>query len=352
MINILILGVGGNVSQGILRALAVSDIEYRAIGACVDADALGLYFCDTAYVSPYANDPLFIPWLVDVCNKEKINIILTGVEEVIETLAYNKELISKNTKSVFISSDYEKLQISKDKSKTCEWLRDNNCHYPAFANSGDMDAIAKLASDYGYPLIAKPRIGKGSQGVIRIENEEALRQISLMPNYVIQECIGTDKTEYTVGCYCDKEGVLVEMIIMHRELKHGMTLKATVVESKIIREEVEKICRQFRPIGPINIQLRLNEKGIPICFELNVRFSGTTPMRAQFGYQDVVAVINEYVLLKNMANCFNVRKGTVYRYWNEFYIDEKAQAQLQVKNDGVFIDKDKNYADGCRARRL
>ena len=67
IIKILLLGVGGNVSQGILTALRHSNLNCRIIGACVSPESLGLFFCDKAYISPYANDPKFIDWVGEVC---------------------------------------------------------------------------------------------------------------------------------------------------------------------------------------------------------------------------------------------------------------------------------------------
>lgn len=80
-IKALILGVGGNVSQGIIKAIRKSDLNVKIIGACVSAESLGLYMCDEAYISPYASDQKFIPWLINICNDLSIDIVLTGVEE-------------------------------------------------------------------------------------------------------------------------------------------------------------------------------------------------------------------------------------------------------------------------------
>src|SRR5215204_4136419 len=41
LVTVLILGMGGNVSQGILKALARSNIRCRIIGACTSAGAVG-----------------------------------------------------------------------------------------------------------------------------------------------------------------------------------------------------------------------------------------------------------------------------------------------------------------------
>ena len=48
------MGVGGNVSQGILKALALSPLPHRVIGVCISATSIGLYRSDSAYISPLA----------------------------------------------------------------------------------------------------------------------------------------------------------------------------------------------------------------------------------------------------------------------------------------------------------
>lgn len=341
MINILVLGVGGNVSQGILKAINLSGIECRVLGACVTPDAVGFYWCDTSYISPYANEENFIPWLVDICNKERIDLVLTGVEENIFEIQKSINALKEKTNAKFIFSDTDKLEIGKDKLKTCVWLKENNCNYPEYCESKNLDKAKKLAEKTGFPLIAKPRNGKGSQGLVKVNNYSELKDICLHENYVIQECIGNENTEYTVGCYCDKNGNIKEIIIMHRYLKDGTTWKAEVVENYKIRDQAIKICKAFKPSGPLNIQLRINEKGEPVTFELNVRFSGTTPMRAHFGYNDVKAMIKEYVLNENIDDCFNIKKGTAYRYTNEMYVfgNHSSDAAIPDKNSiNVYTD--------------
>lgn len=122
-IKVLVLGVGGNVSQGIIKALKNSDLRMELIGACISVDSLGLYLCDRAYISPYAKESCFLPWLIDLCNKEAIDIVLTGVEENICAIQKNIDKFNSSTDAVFITSAYEKLMVGQDKYKTCEWLK-------------------------------------------------------------------------------------------------------------------------------------------------------------------------------------------------------------------------------------
>ena len=79
-LTVLVLGLGGNVSQGILKALRLSTLPVRIVGACVSPASAGLYGADRALISPPAADPNFLDWLVDTCLSEHVDAVLTGVE--------------------------------------------------------------------------------------------------------------------------------------------------------------------------------------------------------------------------------------------------------------------------------
>lgn len=336
-INVLILGVGGNVSQGIMAALKTSKLPCRIVGACISHESLGLFFCETSYIVPLANDPLFIDSVIDICNKENIDIILTGVEENIIALEINRAHFESRTKAVFVCSSIEQLEIGLNKYKTSEWLKNNNFNYPESACTLNWESVIELVDNIGFPLIAKPNSGKGSNGIFIVNNWQELETIK-NSDYCVQEILGDSNSEYTVACYVDKEGRDHDILIMHRKLKAGTTFMAEIVQNELIRDECERICRAFKPIGPFNIQLRIH-KGKPVCFEFNVRFSGTTPIRAQWGYNDVEALINEYI--HNIpVSLHPLMKGKAYRYYNEAFIDVDMQQELKVKGK---IDNVQNY---------
>lgn len=326
-INVLVLGVGGNVSQGIVTAIKCSNLNCRIVGACIGEESLGLYFCDTAYISPYANDTRFIDWVIDVCNREHIDIVFSGVEENVMALEANRDLFKNKTNAIFISSSKDQLEIGLSKYKTAKWLQENGCNYPKSADLSNRMEVDDLIKEVGYPLIAKPNSGKGSQGIVFVHSKDDLCQIE-GKDYCVQELLGDDKSEYTIACYVDKEGLPRQTLIMHRHLKHGTTFMAEIVQDKAIKEECEKICERFKPKGPLNIQLRMHH-GKPVCFELNVRFSGTTPIRARWGYNDVEAMIREYVL-NEPVDLNPMKVGKVYRYYNEAFIDVEMQNELKI----------------------
>lgn len=320
MKNILLLGVGGNVSQGILKALRESALDLYIIGACVSEYSSGLYLCDEAVISPFAASENFIPWVLDICNSKKIDMILTGVEENILALQNSIDLIKEKTSTQFIACNSEQLSIGQSKLGTCRWLKENGCNYPKFCASQDSMGCRDLIAEIGFPVIAKPIRGKSAAGVRIIHNDLELSEILEMDDYVLEEYLPETNGEYTVGCYCDKNGILKDVIVMERRLRNGTTVYSKVVHDKAIENEARKICSKFKPTGPLNIQMRYSNNGIPVCFELNVRFSGSTAMRTNFGYKDVKAMLKEYLLDLPVDDCFSVRDGECFRYDNEFYM--------------------------------
>lgn len=322
-LNVLVLGVGGNVSQGILKALNLSALPCRVVAACTSPESFGLFTSSRSYVSPAANASEFLPWLLDVCRREEIHAVLSGVEPVLDALLQHSQEISTSTGAICLTNAPRAVELGRDKLRSCEWLRDHGFNYPAFASSDDTDGLQALVKTAGLPLLAKPRAGKGSSGIFLIRDPESLRRVRELSGYVIQEYLGDDSSEFTVSCFTDRDDKVRGVIVLHRRLLQGTTLVATAGHFPDVRREAERIAAAFRPRGPLNIQMRVH-RGKPVCFEMNVRFSGTTPMRARLGFNDVESALRHYVLGEPAADLPLITKGHVLRYWNELYVDPEA----------------------------
>lgn len=336
----LVLGVGGNVSQGILKALARSPLSCRVIGACVSPLSAGLYTVDRAYVSPRADDPGFVAWLIATCRKEGVQAILSGVEPVLTALALHAPKIQQESGAICIVSPPDCLSIGDDKFTTCQWLESRGLNFPRYAASENRAALDKLVQACGYPLFAKPRSGKSAQGLVEIRSPAELAYAASLPGYVIQEYLGDPDSEYTAGCFSDRDGRVRGTIVMRRELLQGTTYRAETGEFLEIRAEAIRIATALRPMGPSNIQLRISADGRPVCFEINVRFSGTTPIRARLGFNDVDAALRHFVLGEDATDLPLITRGVALRYWNEMYIDSQAHSILQ---DTGKLDEPKQF---------
>lgn len=325
---LLILGVGGNVSQGILKALAASSLKVRTIGACISAKSTGLYLCDEAVISPLANDEHFVDWLIDVCNQHSVSGILSGVEPVLSVLSSQKQRIESATSAKIVVSGPEQIEMCADKLYVTQWLEKSGLNFPKYADSADDSAVNALLSECGYPLFAKPRDGKGSEGIFRIGTDETLQIATRKENYVIQEYLGDEHSEFTAATFSDRDGNVRGSIVMRRALLEGTTVFSQVVNEPLISSQAEAIAEKLRPLGPCNTQFRMHN-GKPVCFEINLRYSGTTPLRANFGFNDTEAGVRHYVLGESIDDLPVVREGVALRYWNEIYIDPQKFSILE-----------------------
>lgn len=323
--TVLVLGVGGNVSQGILKALALSTLSPRVVAACVSPLSVGLYRADVSLVGPPAGEPEFLPWLRDICREEGVDAVMSGVEPVLTAVSAYAPELARDTGAITIVSPPEKLRIGQDKLLTKDWLEEHGLPFPRSADASDQPAVAELVERFGYPLIVKPRTGKGGEGVVHARSPDDLAPVLGREGYVVQELLGGE--EYTVGCLCDREGEVRGVLALRRSLSAGTTYRAEAGDFPDVRRLATAIARALAPTGPLNVQLRLTERG-PVPFELNIRFSGTTPVRARLGFNEVEAALRHYLLGEPVAMP-DVTRGVALRYWNEMYVSPESAESLE-----------------------
>ncbi len=315
--RVALLGIGGNVSQGILKALRRSSLNTWVVGTDLDPHQMGLYVCDAAYVLPHAKTEEFHDRLEDLCRRHEIHIILTGSEAILDSIVHRIHEIEKRTGAVFPAMAASTYFTVRDKWDLKQWMNTHGFPTPRAALTNHPQALRALAAEVSYPLIAKPRRGGGSRGIFMIEDEEDLAYALRRPDYVVEEYLDNNSAEYTVGCVCNKRGVLEEMIILRRHIFSGTTYRAWVEDREDIRTITARMLATLQPVGPINLQYRMRGDE-PVCFEINPRFSGSVPVRAALGFNDVEAVVRHW-LFDEPIRLPRVRHGEALRYWNEFY---------------------------------
>lgn len=321
-IPVAVLAVGGNVSQGILKALRRSALPLRILGTDVSADQAGLYAVDEGHVLPWASDPAFLPELARVCRAAGVRVLMSGCEPILDFLVARRAEVEAATGALCPVNPPAVHEIGEDKLLTCRWLAEHGFDAPRHAPAEDVEAARRLAETAGWPLVAKPRRGGGARGLFLVHDADDLAYACRKPGYLLQEYLRPDDAEYTVGCFCKRDGALAGTIVMRRELLAGTTYRAWVDDHPAVRRAAGAITAALRPVGPCNIQLRLTERG-PVCFEINARFSGTTPLRAAFGFNEADAFLRHYLLGGDVA-LPRVTEGAALRYWNELYVPTAA----------------------------
>jgi carbamoyl-phosphate synthase large subunit len=167
-----------------------------------------------------------------------------------------------------------------------------------------------------FPLIIKPRSGGGSRSIYKIETFDEIRKYTeIVPNPILSEYLLPDDEEYTAGTYRTTQNI-VYVIIIKRKLKFGMTNSGHVVTDSVLEEFCRDIILKTKLRGANNIQFRLTSEG-PKVLEINPRFSGTTGIRANYGFNEIEMWINESIgcTLEQPI----LKKGSFMRYMEEQY---------------------------------
>jgi carbamoyl-phosphate synthase large subunit len=142
---------------------------------------------------------------------------------------------------------------------------------------------------------------------------------------MIQEYI--DAKECTVGVVASKLGRILGSISILREVKTGFSYRMVVTNIKEARTISEELTSKLGYTGPLNVQLFITQ-GKPVIFEINPRFSGTTPIRSAVGFREVDATLRSFLF--GEENQLRFRSNViVIRYLDEIYASSSALDELQ-----------------------
>ena len=320
--NILITGAGGGIGQGVIRSLRmIKDINIKVVASDMSEFATGLYAADVSYIVDKYDSNKYLENLSYIFKKEAIDFYIPGTDVELKFCAINKQSILDEYGVHTVISSEEVIDISHDKFKTALFLKENGFNYPKTSYLKDID-VQKI----NYPIILKPSNGHGSIGVYKINNFSELKSHFKNTNdLILQEYIGNNDSEYT--CTVVKvNGTLSPVLALKRVLRYGDTFRAEPEKSEKIEQYVLNVAKKLDIDGGCNFQLRIDENGDPKIFEINSRFSGTTPFCAQIGFNPVEFYLKESLGFKSVINIdFNM---ILLRYWSEVVVSKSSLKKL------------------------
>ena len=279
--TVLVTGIGGNVGQGILRNIISLNLPIRLIGIDVSSFTAGNHLCDNTYLVPYSYTENYIPTIQTIIAEEKVDLIIPSTDYEVYYLSKNKEKLN----AFVLASDCNTAKIYLDKFETYNYLNKNNIPF----------AKSWIPDEYDFSekeIIAKPREGRGSRGILL--NPE--KPSELPKDYMIQPLY--KGIEITTAVYVNKEQKLHGLFTMERSLTNGTTTESKVVfdYDNEIKSIAQKMIDLGGLLGSFNIQSIVTENKEIIPFEINCRISGTNSIRHNLGFQDVKYGVQEYLL--------------------------------------------------------
>lgn len=338
-IKILFTSVGRRVE--LMRAFrAAADrlgISLEIWGADMTDTAPALLFCDRTVRVPRIRDAAYIPSLVELCEREKIDALIPTIDTDLLILSESKALFEAVGTRVFISAP-DKIRVCRDKRFTADYFRSLGLESP-------LPVDDYLKYDGGYPAFIKPKDGSSSIGAHKVEGcEELAAYAKEVEDYIVQPFV--DGVEYTVDVFCDFSGEPVFITPRIRQaVRAGEVLKTKIVNDGKIIDEIKTLVADYKPVGAITVQLiRDCVSGTDNYIEINPRFGGGAPISMAAGADSAEAALRlltgESLEYRHAA----AAEGAVYsRYDNSACIfagESRVEAVIFDLDDTLFSEKD------------
>jgi carbamoyl-phosphate synthase large subunit len=319
-LSVLVTGAGSVYGLGIIRALKASVLPVEVIAIDTNPYSLGLFFADKSFIAPRAADEEnYYMFIKNLCKEHKIKGIFIGSTAELSFYSRNREALETSTGvKVFVNSP-EVLELCTDKWLTMNHLSRCGFQIPATIRyPEDAGMLASFIERAGFPLIVKPRFGRGSAGVVLVKDkQQLLENIKGKESLLIQEYLTDEEQEFTVGICINQKGEVISKIALRRYLLEGVSIAAVSDDYHHIADYCEVVASTLGAYGAINIQLRLKD-GKPIIFEINPRFSSSTGMRLLFGINEPESLIRSEVLCQEVIpDC--AATGLVLRQYTDYY---------------------------------
>jgi len=329
MMKVAVSGVGGGVGQSIMKALTIGSLPVEVYPVDITPFSAGLYRGVQGTVLPPPETPEGLVTWASWLQAKGIDALIPGSDhDALPLASVRDEWATKGICRILVSC-LDLVQTCRDKAMTYQRLQALGLPVPKSVWDLSLSDALSWARSQGFPLVVKPRDGFASRGVHVVRDEEEFSfffRRTAKP--LVQEYLSLsgEVEEFTCAVFVDCEGVPVGTFIARRDLSAGTTYRAEIGFWQEIHDLLVRIGAALRPRGPLNVQLRLTERG-PVPFELNIRCSGTAAIRAHFGYNEPEMLLRHFVLGEQLV-APKPRRGFVFRYWNEIFLEDVSRERL------------------------
>lgn len=306
--NVLIPGAGGPAGINTIKSLRLVSFKGKIISTDSNYLSAGFFLSDLYYVIPRYDNEFFIDNLLRIIKEQNIKVLMPSSGFDIYGYSDNYNLIT-DYGAIPIVSRRDVLEICRDKLLSYQFLSNK---FPFAFTTKYPEKIDT------FPIIAKPRFGKGSNNIIVIENKLDLEFVMRkFENMIFQEYL--PGTEYTVDVLSDlTEKPIMAIPRIRIDTKAGISVKGKIVRNSMIENLCKNTAATLGIRGPSCIQLKESNNGELKIIEINPRFGGGTIFTTLAG-ANFPAMLLELVSNNNLV-IPEVTEITVLRYFEEIVL--------------------------------
>jgi carbamoyl-phosphate synthase large subunit len=307
--TVLVTGAGGPAAVSVIHALKASG--HRVIAADADATAVGLRLADGGGLLPRFDQTAFLDELCTLANRTEATVLISTLAEEMFALVEGREALADAGLATWLP-EKAALENCLDKWRFAEILAEAGIPSPRTA-LGAPDGVPP-------PWIVKPRFGRGSRHVYRVDRRGDVGPVlRLVPEPIVQSRL--EGREFTVDVLVDRDGTLAGAVPRWRlETRGGISVKGETFRDDELLAAVGSLLAAVGLRGVANVQGFAGADG-GFCFvEINPRFSGGLPLALAAGAD----LVGEYVRgasgLPLRRDRLRYRAGvTMSRYFQEVF---------------------------------
>jgi len=336
--RVMVTGAGSGVGQGIVKALRISDLPVTVVAADIAPMNAALYRADEAVIIPRVEQANALERIIELLLQHRIDVVMIGSEFDLEFFSLKKTEIESRTGVSVIVAPLVTVAIANDKWLTAEFLRENGLPYAeAYLPKGQEDAV-RCAEKWGFPVVLKTRRGTSSRHVHIVRDSESLKKLFPgTPVPMLQRVIDIPSSEldseYTCSVFKTADGSMIGPFTARRTVRGGTSWHIEVAPFDALYAPLLSIANALDFVGSLNVQLMLTKEGA-IPFELNSRLSGTTAVRAHFGFNEPEMALLSF-FYKEAVPVPKVRAGVAMRYHEEVFVENVSATSLSLSDKGV-----------------
>lgn len=338
--NVLITGAGAPGIWGTIYSLKNNPDKqtFHIVVSDIQADPVGKYLADAFYQVPSPHQQTYIPEVLEIIKKEKIELLIPQTTREIEVLSEHLSQMEEIGCKVLVSP-YTSILKANDKYLILEECKRLDIPYPSFFLVNHIDALKDAVYKLGYPqkkIIVKPRLSNGMRGV-RVLTEEVLSEetffnekpsglemnldtlLKIFKKESFPELLVTEYLpgkEYSVDVLRSKEEIRVVPRI-RTVIRSGISFETCVdLSRKDIIAYSEKLAESLNLNDCFGFQFKEDEQGIPKILECNPRVQGTMVASAFAGFNMIYFAVMENLNGQYATKKITVRNNSVFkRYW-------------------------------------
>lgn len=298
-LTVMLSACGAQFAPGLVRCLKDNGERHiRVIGIDMHYDATLACLYDAIYAVPAANDSSYIDCLLDICVKEKVDVVLPFMSaELIPLLDHIEDFKALGVKVAV--GDRHSIEITTNKYKFYAFLKECGLKVPKFAlvrKAADLRPACEAVGYPQFPVCVKATELSGSRGIRLIdpsksrfdilfgqkpnsffttfeELQSTLNERPEMPEMMAMEYLPGE--EGSVDLIAENGNILY---MAYRESNVNLASipqEATLSNNEEAYQIARDVVRSLGLTGSADLDFKYDRDGHPVLMEINPRIAAT-----------------------------------------------------------------------------